>query len=350
MAKELRPYQIQAHEASVNRFNDGINKQLIVLLTGGGKTFLTIKLLERYQFKRVLWLSFQEELVSQSAMAFIHDKFDKRFYDNVNEMGFLEYVKQDRGLFALNEFKLGCIKAEIFKPEANVVMGSVQTVVRRLHLLPSDYFDCIVCDEAHLFMSKSAMDVANHFTPKLLLGLTATPVRADSVSLSDLFQEIVFEYGLDKGIKDRYAAELDAVRIATNVSLDKVRTTAGELNQKDLADEINTLARNQKIVESYRKYADGRQTIAFCVDISHAIDLAEAFRMNGYNCMAVSSDEERTPHRSENIKKFKEGKIQILTNVAVLVAGFDHPDTGCAIMACPTKSLTKYLQSGLNRI
>ena len=343
--KQLRLYQQDCIDTSVKKYNEGITKQLNVLFTGAGKTFLTIKLLEQYGFKRVLWLSFQEELVSQSALAFIRDKFDTPFYNHVKEVGFLNYVKQDGGLFALKDFKLGCIKGDIWKVDAQCIMGSVMTVHRRLDRLPPNYFDAIVCDEAHLYGSMSAYKILEYYKPKLLLGLTATPHRADGMMMGDIFEEIVFEYGLDKGIKDGYACELDAVRIKTNTSLDSVRTTAGELNQKDLSDEINTLSRNQLIVESYKKYCDGRQTIAFCVNIAHAIDLAEQFKLNGLDCAAVSSDEELTPDRSVNINKFKEGKLQIITNVGILVAGFDHVDTGAIIMASPTKSITKYLQS-----
>jgi superfamily II DNA or RNA helicase len=83
----------------------------------------------------------------------------------------------------------------------------------------------------------------------------------------------------------------------------------------------------------------------FCVDIQHAIDVAEQFKLNELSCEAVSSNEELTPGRSEKINLFKRGKIQSLSNVGILTTGFDHPDTGCIIMACPTKSLTKYLQS-----
>lgn len=342
--KELRPYQLRFHETSIAKYNEGITRQLGVLFTGAGKTFLTIELLKKYDFNRVLWLSFQEELISQSGLAFIKERFDERFYNHVKQIGFLEYVK-DNGLFAMSDFKIGCIKADLFKPDANVVMGSVQTVVRRLDKLPPDYFDCIVCDEAHCFGSQTAYKTISHFTPKLLLGLTATPHRQDGMMLGDIFDEIVFEYGLDKGIRDGHACELDAIRVKTNVSLDKVRTTAGELNQKDLSNEINTLARNQLIVQKYKEHAEGRQTIAFCVDIQHAIDLAEAFKLNGYSAEAVSSNEELTPDRSEKIEGLKEGRIQIITNVNILVAGYDYPDTGCVIMACPTKSLTKYLQA-----
>jgi superfamily II DNA or RNA helicase len=345
MSKELYPYQSKCHESIISEYDKTVLKQLIILFTGAGKTYILIKLLEKMGFKRVLWLSFQEELVSQSALAFIKEKFDEPFYEYVKEIGFLEYINRPDAFFAMNDFKMGCIKAQIFKPDANVVMGSVMTVAKRLDRLAPDYFDCIICDEAHLFGSMSAFNTINHFTPKLLIGATATAYRQDGMMLGDIFDKITFEYGLDKGIKDGYAAELDAIRVKTTTSLDKVKTTAGELNQKDLSNEVNNLARNQLIVDKWKQYATGRQTIAFCVDIEHAIDLADTFKRNGINSVAVSSDEERTPDRSENIKLYKEGKIDVITNVGILVAGFDHVDTGCAIMACPTKSLTKYLQS-----
>jgi superfamily II DNA or RNA helicase len=316
---------------------------LIVLFTGAGKTYLLIKLLERMGFKRVLWLSFQEELVTQSAMAFIADKCDEAFYNKVEQLGFLNLLKQD--YISDNGFTIGCIKADVFKHDANVVMGSVMTVARRLDKLPPDFYDLVICDEAHLFGSKTAYNVIQHFTPKLLIGATATAHREDGMMLGDVFDEIVFEYGLDKGIKDKYCTELDAIRIQTNVSLDKVKTIGGDFNQKELSNEIDTLVRNQLIVNKWKEFAKDRQTIAFCCNIKHAVNLAEVFKENGINSVAVSSDEELTPDRSENIKRFKRGEIDVITNVGVLVAGFDHKDVGCAIMASPTKSLTRYLQS-----
>jgi superfamily II DNA or RNA helicase len=342
--KELRPYQQECINAAISASKRGVTKMLAVLFTGAGKTYLTIKLLEQYGFKRVLWLCWQEDLINQSALAFIREKFDDRFYNHVREVGFVNYV-EDGGLFAMKDFKMGCIKATCFKPDANVVMGSVATIHRRLDLLPPDYFDCIVTDESHLFGSITAVKTLNYFTPKLLFGITATPYRTDGMLMGDIYDEIIYEYGLDKGIKDGYACELDGIKVQTNVSLDNVKTTAGDLNQKELSNEINTLARNQLISNSYKKYCDGRQGIAFCVDIQHAKDLADTFQRNGINAVAVSSDEERTPNRTENIKRFQDGKIQILTNVGILTTGFDHVNTGCALMACPTKSLTKYLQS-----
>ena len=224
MTKVLRPYQEKCHEAIISSYDKGVLSQLIVLFTGAGKTFLLIKLLEKMGFKRVLFLSFQEELVTQSAMAFIADKFDESFYNYVNEVGFLNYVKDSDARFSLKGFSLGCIKGDIFKPDANVVMGSVMTVAKRLDRIAPDFYDCVICDEAHLFGSKSAYNVISHFKPKLLIGCTATPTRVDGVMMGDIFDEISFNYGLHEGIKDGYCTELDAIRITTNVNLDSVKT------------------------------------------------------------------------------------------------------------------------------
>jgi superfamily II DNA or RNA helicase len=343
MSKDLRPFQSQCHESIIEAYNRNVIRQLIILFTGAGKTYLLIKLIERMGFKRVLWLSFQEELVTQSAMAFIADKFNEEFFELVEEVGFLDYLRND---YAFPDgFTIGCVKADVFKPDANVVMGSIMTVAKRLDKLPEDYYDLIICDEAHLFGSKTAYSVIEYFKPKLLIGATATAHREDGMMMGDIFEEIVFEYGLDKGIKDGWCTELDAIRVKTNVNLDEVKTVAGDLNLQDLSSKVDTLARNQLIVNKWKEYALGRQTIAFCVNINHAINLAETFQNSGINAVAVSSNEELTPDRSEKIKAFKDGRIDVITNVGVLVAGFDHVPTGCAIMACPTKSLTKYLQS-----
>jgi ATP-dependent helicase IRC3 len=337
--KELRPYQEAVITTSVKEYYSNIIKQLIVIFTGGGKTLTAINLIDRFDFKKpVLWLCYETELISQSGMAFIREKHP-HLYDEIKEQGFLDYVG------ASLDPVVGCIKADVFKIDAPIVLGSVMTVYNRLDNLDPDYFGIIICDEAHRFCSITSYTTLNFFKPKLLIGLTATARREDDMQLGDIFDKIIFEYNLREGIRDGYACEMDGVRIKTTVNLDKVHTVAGEFNQGELSNEVNTLARNQLVVDSYKKYAEGRQAICYCVDIEHAIDLSEQFKMNGYNCQAVSSDKKRTPNREENVDAFKEGTLQIVTNVGVLVTGFDVPDTGCIIMACPTKSLTKFLQS-----
>lgn len=346
MSKSLRPYQYEAICKVEDALNSGITRQLIVKATGLGKTFLAVKLVEKLGFKRVLWITHNEELISQSGLAFLKDKFDDEFASHVEAMGFLEWVEGNNCLFGnhTGNFKMGAIKASIFKPNGEVVIASAQTLYRRLDKLPEDIFDCIIVDEAHLFAAATFVKPLDYFKPKLLLGLTATPHRMDNLQLGNIFEQITYEYNIGNGIKDGYLCELDGIRIKTDLSLDNVRTTAGELNQKDLADEVNIPRRNRLIVDSYFKYGAGRQAIFFCVDVQHAVDLSEMFNEMGIKCKPVVGDEKVTPERKQTIKDFKDCKLTVLTNCQVLTTGFDYPELGLVGNAAPTKSLTKYLQ------
>jgi len=347
MSKALRYYQEKAICASIDELQAGVDKQLIIKATGTGKTFTAVKLLERHGFKRVLWITHSEDLISQSAIAFLKDKFDDEFAEHVEGIGFINWANGAKCNFqnSKNQFRMGIIKAQYFQIDADVVVCSAQTLYRRLDKIPKDYFDAVVCDEAHLFMSRTFSEPLHYFTPKLLLGLTATPDRLDGVSLGHIFTKIVFEYNIGDGIKDGFLCELDGIRIKTDVSLDSVKTTAGELNTKELATEVNIPKRNRLAVESYIKYGTGKQAIFFCVDVQHAVDLAEMFNEYDISCKPVVGDEDITPERVQTLKDFRNRKLMVLTTVNILTTGADFPNVGLVGMLRPTKSKTLYMQA-----
>lgn len=308
----MRPYQSKAITSALQSNGECI----ICMATGLGKTVTAVELSR--SFKNTIFIVDSEELVSQASDAF-------------------------RGIYP----DVGLIKADVFNLKP-ITIASIQTLHRRLHLIPSDYFELQVVDEAHLYMAKTFRKGVEHFTPKLRCAITATPVRMDNLSLSDLFGEIAYEYNIKSGIEDGYLVELDAIKIKTNISLDKINTVAGELNQGQLSNEINTLARNNQISEAYLKYANGRRTIVFCCNIKHALDLCDVFLMKGIKATAISSDEELTGDRTGKVKDFKEGKYDVIFNCNILSKGFDLPVVSCIINASPTKSLTRFMQ-GIGR-
>ena len=306
--KALRKYQNDAIASALSSNGECI----ITMATGLGKTFTAVELSR--SFKNTLFIVDSEELVEQASDAF------RTAYPEV-----------------------GLIKADVFNLKP-ITIASIQTLHRRLHLIPNDYFELQIVDEAHLYMAKTFRKGVEHFTPKLRCAITATPVRMDNLSLSDIFGEIVYEYNIKSGIEDGYLVELDAIKIKTNVSLDKINTVAGELNQGQLSNEINTLARNNQISEAYLKYANGRRTIVFCCNIQHAMDLCDVFLSKGIKSTAISSDEELTGDRTGKVKDFKEGKYDVIFNCNILSKGFDLPIVSCIINASPTKSLTRFMQ------
>lgn len=352
--KLQRYYQIEAENAVESSLERGVINQMLVMAGGCGKTFTAVKIIK--DKGRTLWGTHTSELIAQSAIAILAEKelmpYDELLFIIDSHDGIIELIKNSkRGKFFLDKRtkliadQIGIIKADVFDIDKPVVVASMQTLHKRLHLIPSDHFDVVVGDECHLFLSKTFKMSLDYFKPKLRLLLTATPHRMDNLAMGDIADEIVYEYGLDRGIADGFLCELDALRIKTNINLDKVRTVAGEFNQTDLEEVINTSERNALIVEKYLQYASGRQFIAFAVDVKHAKDLCEAFKERDLNVNFVVGDEKETPDRKKVVDDFKAGIYVGLINVQILVAGFDHPNTGCIIHACPTKSLTKFIQS-----
>lgn len=348
--KDTRPYQSEAIAAINKGLARGIDKQLLVMATGTGKTYTAVKAIK--EKGRVLWGTHTEELIEQSAIALLAE-LEMMPYSTliktIDSYGSLIELLRS-GVYSSDWFvsliksSIGIIKADLFDIDKPIVVASMQTLHRRLDRVAPDHFGVIVIDEAHYSGANTWVKTLNHFTPELRLGLTATPYRQDGMLLGDLFDEIIYEYNIDRGIAEGFLCELDAIRVKTNINLDKVKTTAGELNQGDLEELINTPERNALVVEKYIQYASGRQFIAFCVDVRHAQDLCSAFLDRGILANFIVGDKDLTTDRKGVINDFKSAALVGLTNVMVLTAGFDHPNVGCVIMACPTKSLTKYLQ------
>lgn len=348
MGKNLRDYQLQAIKNIESDLNSGYNTLLLNMSMGLGKTFTAVKAEEKLNSKKTFWVTEDSRLLEQSAMAFIRDKFDDKFADEIDKIGFIEYCRNG-GTMPNTGHKMSIVKADLFDISGDIVFCSAQTLYRRLEKMDADMCDIMIVDEAHCFGSKSLYEGISHFNTRLRLGLSGTPIRNDGVMMGDMFQKQTFEYGMSEGIKNGYLCELDAIRIKTNVNLDKVHTQMGDFNEKELANQIDTLARNNLIADSYLKYCNGRQAIGYGVNINHCLNLAEAFREKGINAEAVSSDDERTSDSAAKIKAYKQGKLDVIFNVNILSKGFDHADTGCTIAAAPTKSLVRYLQGPAGR-
>ena len=311
---QWRPYQISCKNSIRENFQQGITEQLIVQATGTGKRLQAINLIQH--FKTVLFVAHREELIMQA-------------YDDIVRF----YPMQ-----------CGIIKGQVFEIEKRIVVASVQTLYNRLDRIDPNHFDLLLVDEAHHYVSKTYLACVRHFNAKLSTFWTATPKRLDGLSLSNIAQKIVHEYRIEHGIQDGWLANVDAYQVRTETSLDGVRRIAGDFNQKQLSERVDSRQRNTLIAMRYGKYCKGEQAIAFCVDIQHAINLRDILREHGYKAETVVSDETICPNRSEILQHFSEGKIDVLTNVNILTEGYDYADVGCILMARPTQSESLYIQ------
>lgn len=319
----LREYQEDAIQAAIAALERGITRQLILLPTGCGKTIVFAALAKRLN-KRTLVIAHREELIEQAK-----EKFE------------LVWPEAD----------LGIVMADQDDPDCQVVIASIQTAIRprRLEALKQQNFQLLVVDESHhaaadtyqkLIQELGFMDSDPN---KLLTGVTATAKRGDKLALGKVFEEIVYEASIGLMIRAGYLADLKGLQVSTEVDLSDISVIGGDFNIGQLANAVNTTSRNLVIVNNFMEHAPDKRAVAFCVDVQHSLDLAEAFNHAGIKAAAVYGDMERDARR-EILRAFKAGEIQVLTNCNILTEGFDCPEIQCLLMARPTKSQSLFIQ------
>ena len=328
---QLRQYQQDALALSLKHYQAGLNRQLVVMATGLGKSALAASVRESHGFhKKIMMLVHMETLAVQMATTIA--RWNPTLRCGVEMAG--SYADVDG----------------IFPP--HFIVASVPTLGRkgsdRIKRFDPFDFDCLIQDEAHIGISDSFKRVYDHFgllepNPDglLFLGITATPNRSDGKGLRELFDVIVFDMGIQKGIADGWLCDLVGYRVNGKAKLDSVKTRAGDFAQDELEKSVNTPERNAIIVKEWYKVAYGKRTLAFTVDVQHALDLAAAFTAHGEQAEAVWGDD---PQRHEKIRRHKIGEYKVLCNCNVLAIGYDDPEIQCIISAAPTKSELRYVQ------
>ena len=136
---------------------------------------------------------------------------------------------------------------------------------------------------------------------------------------------------------------LKGFRIATAADLTRVSAAGSDFDEAELAEAVDIQERNALVARSIQELARDRRTIAFCVTVNHARNLARALNHVGVPAGIVHG-EMKAADRARALTEFREGKIQVLANVAVLTEGFDDPGVSCVAMARPTRSEGLYTQ------
>jgi superfamily II DNA or RNA helicase len=309
---ELKPRQIEAFNAVFAALERGVDRQLVALPTGVGKTVLAAHIAK--QFDRVLFLAHRQELIAQTART-------------------MAIVDPDR--------TQGRIEQGSHDLAGQFTIAMLPTVHRRLQKIPPDSFDCVILDEAHHSCSKTFREVLDHFRPRLRLGLSATPERLDGMDLSNLFSEISYSMTLADAVNENLLVPPSAIQCLTSVNISAVHTRGGDLAEDELAALVDDPARNAFIAQKYLEHCPGRRAIAFCVNIAHTQNLVEAFRAVGVRAEWISGND---PLRSEKLERFAAGEIQVLANCQILTEGFDDCGVDAILLCRPTKSRSLYTQ------
>jgi superfamily II DNA or RNA helicase len=335
---EIEPYPFQRQileQLQVER-SRGRMHNLVVAATGTGKTILAgldyRALRASLPRARLLFVAHRREILEQSQATFRH---------------------------ILREGAFGELWLSGHRPQHwEHVFASIQTLSRsELQHIAPDHFDVIIVDEFHHAAAESYEAVLSHLQPQVLLGLTATPERADGKDIRQWFGgRIAVELRLWDALEQELLSPFHYFGIHDGTDLRKVTWRRGrgydigELTNVYTANDIWASMVLQAVQEKIGDPKDMR-ALGFCVSIAHAQFMAQKFERAGLRAVAVTS---ATPssERGQALEGLRAGRLQVLFTVDLFNEGVDVPAIDAVLMLRPTESATIFLQQlgrGLRR-
>lgn len=300
----LRPYQLQAMNDIRRQYATGHRSPVLVANCGWGKscTAAEIARLSCAKGNRVLVIAHRVELIEQ-----LQDTFDA--------WG----VPRDR---------------------CDIMM--VQSATRRLDKLPQ--YDFIICDESHHGVCSTYQRIFQHYPHARRLLLTATPERTNGQGLADIADCMIQSVSVRWLIEHQYLAPFEYYAPAELINADQLRTVQGDYDNKQAATMLDKPKIYGSVLDSYRKYAEGKQAIVFASSIEHSKRVVDVFRQAGYTAEHMDG---KTPkaERKRIMDDYRAGRVQIISNYEIISEGLSVDGCECCILLRPTKSTILFLQS-----
>ncbi|MEV6211970.1 DUF3427 domain-containing protein [Kitasatospora sp. NPDC051914] len=337
---EVRPHphqQAMLESLDAERKARGHHRNLLVSATGTGKTITAALDYRRLRAERggdlsLLFIAHRKEILEQSQRAYREVLAEATF----------------------GELLVGGARPQHHR---HLFAGVQSLHGGKLAGFAPDAFDVIVIDEFHHAQAPTYRQIIDHFQPKELLGLTATPERADGKRVQDEFFDgrIAAELRLWQALEDDLLCPFHYFGVHDNTDLRAISWRQGAYDVDELS-ELLTGGRTQarQVVQSVRdKVADPSRmrALGFCVSVRHAEHMAAAFRQAGLHALALSANTP-TEQRREALDGLRAGRIQVLFSVDLFNEGLDVPDVDTILLLRPTSSATIFLQQlgrGLRR-
>lgn len=313
--KEVKPniMQVQALK-NLESLRNYAKRGLLISATGTGKTYLSGFDVKNAKAEKVLFIAHRKTILSKAKETF-------------------ETIIKDKKM-SIYDGSIG---------EEDYIFAMIQTMSKKEHLekFPKDYFDYIIIDEVHHGGAKSYQSLINYFTPKFMLGMTATPERGDNFDIYELFHHnIAYEIRLHDALREELLCPFHYFGIS-DIEVDGELITEKTAVKKLTADE-----RVNHIIEKSRFYGysgDKLHGLIFVSRVEEAIELTEKMKSKGIRC-EVLTGEDSDSKREKIILDLEEGKIEHIITVDIFNEGVDIPCINQVILLRPTESSIVYIQ------
>lgn len=302
---ELRPYQAKAEQEILDALSI-YDRVLFVLPTGGGKTFTFSHFTKKLSEKRISILVHRQELM-----------------DQISES--LSRINVAHGFYA-------------DKSQERVLIGTVQAVARNVSKLESP--DYIIFDEAHHAVAGQWAKIVDAWKCKVL-GVTATPCRADGVGLGNIFEHMVKGPTMQELI-DMGNLVPSEVYTFNSVNTEGMGKRMGDYKSDDI-DKAITAKVHGDAIGTYKELSIGKKAVVFTHNVQGAKDICIAFGEHGYKFEPLYGDMPKEKRKTV-VEQLRDGLLDGIASCDIVSEGFDCPALETAILLRPTMSTGLYLQ------
>ncbi|PJX22791.1 restriction endonuclease [Psychroflexus sp. S27] len=347
-----RYYQQIAVNRTIESVAKGLDRILLVMATGTGKTYTAFQIIYRLwksgAKKRILFLADRTALIDQTA----------------------------RGDFRHFKDALTIIKKKQIDTAYNVYLALYQGLSDNksedaYKKFSPDFFDLVIIDECHRGSVKEDSkwrEILAYFDKATHVGLTATPKETTEASNIDYFGEPIYTYSLKQGIDDGFLAPYKVVKVTLDIDAEGWRPPQGftdkngnpvedriynrtDFDKNIVVDERRKLVA-EKITEFLKGYDRFAKTIIFCIDIEHAEGMrtalananADLFAQNNKYVMQITGDNEEGKRELDSFINPSEPYPVITTTSKLMTTGVDAQTCKLIVLDSNIGSMTEFKQ------
>lgn len=347
-----RYYQQIAVNRTIEAVAKGLDRILLVMATGTGKTYTAFQIIYRLwksgSKKRILFLADRTALIDQTA----------------------------RGDFRHFKDALTIIKNKKIDKAYNIYLALYQGLSDSksedaYKQFSRDFFDLIIIDECHRGSAKEDSkwrEILEYFNKATHIGLTATPKETTEVSNIHYFGESIYTYSLKQGIDDGFLAPYKVVKVTLDIDAEGWRPPKGFLDKNDNPVEDRIYNRTdfdkniiveerreliaEKITEFLKGYDRFAKTIVFCIDIEHAEGMrtalananADLFSQNNKYVMQITGDNDEGKRELDSFINPRESYPVIATTSKLMTTGVDAQTCKLIVLDSNIGSMTEFKQ------
>lgn len=297
------------------------NRSLIISATGTGKTVLSALDVRNFNAKKLLFVVHRLNICRKAMSEF------KRVFGESRSMS------------------IYCAEESLDK-SADFVFSTVQTINKEHHLseFPADEFDYIIIDETHRAGAKTYQKIIDHFTPKFLLGMTATPERTDGFDIFSLFNHsVAYEIRLQNAMHADLLVPFHYFGV-TDISVDgECLDDDSDFNKLISEDRINHLINT---LNEYGCDSGIPRGLIFCSKVEEARELSISLNARGLRTLPLTGEDSADSRENAILKLESDDadKLDYLITVDVFNEGVDIPRVNQVVMLRPTSSAIIFVQ------